>query len=114
MLYGEETHSISGTGSRTRPAFAINLDYRGSTVRVECTHSCHGTAFHTSTDCGDGCGKGQEIATIRGLALQKLIFELASRRLGFNNLKAELRGLLLELLELLKPATLLIVLHPFI
>jgi len=53
VLYGEETHSISGTGSRTRPAFAINLDYRGSTVHVECTHSCYGTAFHTSTDFGD-------------------------------------------------------------
>jgi hypothetical protein len=46
------------------------------------------------------------------LALQKLSGMFSSNRLGFYNLKAELRGFLLELVELLKAVTFLVVLLP--
>ena len=47
-------------------------------------------------------------------ALQKLSLKSPSRRLSFYNLKAEARGLLLEMFELLKAVAFLVVLHPFI
>jgi len=51
---------------------------------------------------------------IGSLSLQKLSWKSPSRRLDFYKLKAELRGLLLELFKLLKAVAFLVVLHPFI